>query len=243
MASDTAADITGFVTREQARLRRPRSVSRKIAPAGGGVALHYGGPAQELRNHSDCVRRWKGWQDYHMDTHGWSDLAYTGGVCDHGYAFAGRGAGVRTAANGTDYGNKHFYAVCWLGGDGEQPTAEALGAFRWWIVQLRKAGAGRAVRPHRFFKSTGCPGNDLFAAAAEMDDCDFTTPDSSQGDRMIVRFDGSNEVWEVVGSHLEYLTGTAFEARGLSHSKVVVLDRDHRLSELPRLKEVAAATR
>lgn len=236
-----AAEIQGFVTRAQAGLRPPRSVSRKISPASGGVAVHYGGPAQRLRNHSDCVRRWKDWQDYHTGTHGWSDIAYTGGVCNHGYALAGRGAGVRTAANGTNAGNTGFYAVCWLGGDGETPSDDALDAFQWWIVKLRAAGAGPSVRPHRSFKSTGCPGDHLVAAVRDLDARDIEVPDQRGGERMIVRFDGSNEVWEVVGSHLEYMTGTAFEARGLSHSKVVVLDKDHKLSTLPKVKEVAAA--
>lgn len=161
--------IAGFVTRAEAGLRRPRSVSRNITPAQGGVAVHYGGPAQKLGDHAACVRRWAQWQRFHVDSRGWSDIAYTGGYCDHGYAFAGRGAGVRTAANGTNAGNDDYYAVTWLGGEGEVPTTAALDALEWWVAELRKAGAGKRVRAHRSFKPTGCPGDHLVRVAADLD--------------------------------------------------------------------------
>lgn len=232
-----SARIAGFISRAAAGLRAPRSVSRNINPAAGGVAFHYGGPAQNLSNHSDCIIRWRNWQIFHMNK-GWSDIAYTGGVCQHGYAFAGRGAGVRTAANGTNDGNNRFYAICWLGGEGEQPTRAALDAYDWWVQELRDKGkAGREVRAHRYFKSTGCPGNYLVAHAAVLHNADIgTTTILSGGGRMIIRFDGTNEVWEVVGSHLEYISGQAFFARSLSHSKVVVLEPNHPLNGLPKVK-------
>jgi hypothetical protein len=154
--------IAGFVTRADWGARPPRSVSRSIQPQRGGVTFHYGGPAQRLRGqpHAACVRRWKAWQEFHMKERGWSDLAYTGGVCDHGYAFAGRGAGIRTAANGTNAGNLTHYAICWLGGEGETPTAEALAAFGWWVNELRaNGGAGPAVNTHSDHKSTACAGD------------------------------------------------------------------------------------
>lgn len=164
------AKIAGFVSRAAAGLRAPKSVSHNITPASGGVAIHYGGPRQPVADpgasHAKCVATWKAWQTFHMNTHGWVDIAYTGGFCNHGYAFAGRGAGVRTAANGTNTGNQNFYAVVWIGGEGQVPTQAALNAADWWINELRRLGkAGKAVRPHRFFKSTGCPGNQLVAYA------------------------------------------------------------------------------
>lgn len=170
------ARITGFVTRDQAALRRPKSISRNIDPSRGGVTFHHGGGPQRLgpsAPHADCLRRWAAWQRFHMDTRGWSDIAYTGGVCDHGYAFAGRGAFVRTGANGTNTGNAYYYAVVWLGGEGETPTQAARDAFDWWVVELRKAGrAGRRVVPHSFHKATACPGGPLKAYAALLDNAD-----------------------------------------------------------------------
>lgn len=170
------ARITGFVSRADAGLQAPRSVSRSITPASGGVALHYGGPAVAIDSHQDCVRVWRGWQTFHMNTKGWADIAYTMGVCQHGYVFAGRGAGVRTAANGTDAGNQSYYAVCWIGGKGQQPTQLALDAFDWAIENLRKTGAGRRTRPHHVFRSTECPGLELTGHAGARDGKDIEQP-------------------------------------------------------------------
>jgi len=167
------AQIKGFVTRADAGLRSPRSISRKITPGNGGCAPHYGGPPQPAAkfgsSHQVCINTWKAWQNYHMDTHGWSDIAYTAGFCNHGFVFAGRGHGIRTAANGTNYGNQNFYAFVWIGGEGQQPSQLAYDACDWLIEDARTKGAGRAVKPHRFFKSTGCPG-DPFANYARLRD-------------------------------------------------------------------------
>lgn len=167
------ARIAGFVTRAQVGLRGPKSVSKSITPQHGGVGVHYGGPRQPAADpgsdHARCIATWKNWQNYHMNTHGWSDIAYTGGFCQHGYAFAGRGAGVRTAANGTNTGNQNFYAITWIGGEGQTPTEAALDAADWWIDQLRRAGANTAVWPHRKFKPTGCPGDPLVGYSASRD--------------------------------------------------------------------------
>ena len=155
--------IAGFVTREQAGLRRARSVSRNITPERGGVVGHWGGPSQRGagvgHSHAMCIATWKMWQRVHMDDNGWVDLAYTMGVCNHGFAFAGRGVGVRTAAQGS--GNQNHYAVVWIGGSGQKPTQLALNAFDWCLNTLRKAGAGRRVRSHQDFMSTTCAGRDI----------------------------------------------------------------------------------
>lgn len=149
--------IAGFVTRADAGLVKPKRVSKSITPT-GGTTVHYGGDAQRLGNHSTCLGRWRQWQKFHMNDRGWSDIAYTGGVCDHGFALAGRGIGVKTGANGTDAANKRFYAVVWLGGGDEAPTPAAVSAMAWWIRELRRGGAGSGIVPHRFHKSTACPG-------------------------------------------------------------------------------------
>lgn len=152
--------IAGFVTRADADLVPPESVSHNIAPHRGGSCVHHGGPDQKIFTHRDCIRRWNRWQHYHMQTLGWVDIAYNGGVCQHGYAFAGRGLGVRSAANGTSDANWRYYAWAWIGGGDTQPTDKAVAAFAWWVAEARKAGgAGGGVEPHSAFRSTSCPGN------------------------------------------------------------------------------------
>lgn len=159
----TAPAIAGFHTRADWGARAPRSFSRNITPQRGGVTKHYGGGAQGLYgDHALCIDRCRAWQRLHMDTRGWVDLAYTGLYCNHGFAFAGRGAGVRTAANGTNAGNQNWYAVTWLGGGDEVPTQEAIAAAAWWIDQLRRhGGAGQAVNNHADHKATQCAGDPM----------------------------------------------------------------------------------
>lgn len=157
------ARIAGFVTRAEAGLRPPKSVSRNVDPSLGGLAVHHGNAGTAglpTHRHDKCVERWRGWQRFHQDDRGWSDIAYSFGVCDHGYVLAGRGLGVRTAANGTDDGNDRFLAACWLNWT-ETPTPACLDAFEWAILTVRKAGGGRAVKPHRTIKTTECPGDYL----------------------------------------------------------------------------------
>lgn len=205
------AHLVGFVSRADAGLRKPRSASTNIRPSKGGVGLHYGGPPQGIVAHDQCADVWRAWQRYHMDKHGWSDIAYTFGACDHGYLLAGRGVGVRTAANGTDYGNDHFYAICWLGGEDEHPSRKALEAIEYGVHMLRSAkdgnAAGTAVKPHQFFKGTKCPGGALVATARLLDGKPIalattppaapTAPKEIDMNYTLVRIEGGNEVYAV----------------------------------------------
>lgn len=170
-----AGTFRGFRSRAQLGLRAPRSVSRNISPGGanGGVTVHYGGPRVGITAatpHSACERRFRAWQDFHMGSQrGWADIAYTGGFCQHGYAFAGRGVGRRTAGQGTNTGNLKSYAIVFIGGEGDMPTPDAVAAMAWWIDTLRKAGAGPRVWGHWEWKPTSCPGKYLFAEAKKFD--------------------------------------------------------------------------
>ena len=168
------AQIAGFDTRAEVGLYAPTAVSTLITPGDGGVAVHWGGDGSTRitgdSSHAACRELWRAWQDYHVHGHGWWDIAYTGGFCQHGYALAGRGYGRRTAANGTNDANQRFYAVVWLGCSGDTPTDAALDALDWWLVDARHAGsAGNEVKPHRAFFGTECPGDFLTGRAGQRD--------------------------------------------------------------------------
>ncbi len=161
--------IVGFRARAQLGLVAPRSVSHQIDTNPGGVAVHYGGDPLTIRSHTVCEAIWRRWQQMHMEQpRGWNDIAYSGGFCQHGYAFAGRGLGVRTAAQGSNDGNDRFHAFVHLN-DGRPPTTEALGALGWWVQQSRAAGSGLEVEPHFTFHPTSCPGQLLGEYAKLLD--------------------------------------------------------------------------
>lgn len=109
--------------------------------------------------HDKCAAKVRGIQAFHMDRRRWDDIAYSFVVCPHGAIYEGRGWGVRTAANGTDFGNDHYFAACYLGGEGDPFTEEAKQAYRFleWAFRQRY-GRDPEVRPHSSFKTTACPG-------------------------------------------------------------------------------------
>lgn len=171
------ASIAGFRSRAQLGMRNPRSRSTNITPQHGGIVVHWGGPGQNLGSHSRCEQIWRGWQNYHMDTHGWVDIAYTAAFCNHGYVLAGRGYGTRTAANGTNHGNQNYYAFVWIGGSGNSIASKAISALEWLINDARSKGTGKRVRPHKEFTGSSCPGSRLINEAGRLDNKTITGGD------------------------------------------------------------------
>ena len=105
-----------LITRKEWGARPPRSTTPLPTSQARGVALHYTA-SHAPASHSDCAASVRSIQAFHMDTRGWNDIAYSHIVCKHGFAFRCRGIGKRTAANGTNEANSHYYAVCVLGTD------------------------------------------------------------------------------------------------------------------------------
>jgi len=112
----------------------------------------------------------------------------TMGFCQHGWVFAGRGYGVRTAGQGTNLGNDISYAFCHINEVGRGPTQAALDAATWLVADARAhGGAGKRVWPHWYWHPTGCPGYELTAHAAYLDKRAIVLPsamikNSIQGD-------------------------------------------------------------
>lgn len=166
------AQITRFYSRAELGMRAPKSVSRNITPEQGGVAGHYGGggPNPAPTTFAAAAAIWRGWQDFHMDGRNWADIAYSAGFDNLGNVYAGRGLGVRTAANGSNYGNDDYYAFVWIGGGSAMPTEKAFDAFEWLTHYARtKGNAGMRVRPHMAFTDTACPGTAIRNALVALD--------------------------------------------------------------------------
>lgn len=168
----------GFRSRTDLGMRKPKSVSYNVDPAKGGVAVHWGGDGNAPSDHKKCEERWRSWQNFHMDDRGWNDIAYSFGFCNHGYVLAGRGYGVRTAANGTEYGNDYYMAAVFVGGnDGPNANEDAFDALEWIIAECRRLGAGRHVLPHNYFKSTDCPGDYIESKLSRYHNKNVSFPD------------------------------------------------------------------
>ena len=103
-------------------------------------------------------------QRLHQVDRGWNDVAYNFLVGDTGQIYEGRGFGNRSAAQGgnsrqeINYNNKHYVAVCWLGGSEptHKPSDKAVKSIKWLYEQV-----GGELRPHSSFKQTSCPGDRL----------------------------------------------------------------------------------
>jgi hypothetical protein len=146
-----------IVTRAQWVARAPTFVTASTSFR--GVAVHWEGPHLGWPwAHSVCFERVRSIQNFHMNTRGWADIGYNLVVCGHGDVFVGRGRDVRNAANGgLRNDNGEFYAICYLGGEGDAFTLEAKDGFN--------EGAGFLGMPqgapwqrHSDFVPTSCPG-------------------------------------------------------------------------------------
>lgn len=150
-----------FVSRSEAGLRAPRSVTRRNMnkPSTG----HWNGPQVPRVDHSKCASQVRGVQNYHMDSKGWNDIAYNFVICQHGYVFEGRGINVTNGANGTNAGNFSSHAVMWLDGQGNDFTGAEKQAFLQCVAHIaRHSDAPNDAIGHRDHKSTECPGDERY---------------------------------------------------------------------------------
>jgi hypothetical protein len=154
--------MSPFVTRDQWGARSPNGSGNSLTGNGKGYCLHWEGPEMGSRSHSECDNLVRSIQNYHMDSQGWSDIAYNLAVCEHGYIFEGRGEHKGSGANGTSDANHNYQSICALVGENDpQPTA-LLDGIADAVAMIRGWGAGTAEKGHRDFVSTACCGNSLY---------------------------------------------------------------------------------
>jgi hypothetical protein len=128
-----------------------------------GLAIHYDGSDQGLagKPHASCVDYWRRTRKFHTGANRqWVDIGYSFGACPHGYIFEGRGENRTQAAQ--PGGNTTWYSVTLMSGPGESPTEAQIEAVRELRAYLMGRGLGSAVKGHRDFYSTSCPGDRLY---------------------------------------------------------------------------------
>lgn len=136
---------------------RPPNYTRQMVTHEGFFVHHGVSPNFPDDPHSV----WRGYQNYHMNTHGWSDIGYSFGVTAEGELLEGRGWGIH-GTHTIGYNNR-AHAVCYVGNSSTAPVPNvALQA----IVGLFEEHDRRYNRQgyrdyHGRVNSTSCPGTFL----------------------------------------------------------------------------------
>ena len=168
-----------YVTRAQIGLRAPTGSHSLVPSQVKNTAHHYPGMASPINAVGDAgLARVKsalrGWQAYHMDTRGWSDIAYCVAVDQVGRAYTLRGINIRSAANGGTQVNLEYGAILLILGNNEAPSAAMQATARAVMQDYRVRFAAIPRRPtwHGAIRpggtasdpSTDCPGDLTIAA-------------------------------------------------------------------------------
>ena len=152
-----------WVSRAAWGARPPSGPGNQLNAHPNGSAVHWEGTQMGNPPHGECDDQVRAIQRYHMDTNGWSDIAYSIVVCVHGYEYEGRGEGKGSAANGSSSANAAWYAVCAMVGPGDPQPAALLDGIASATSRCRGWGAGGDVVGHRDLYATACPGDALYA--------------------------------------------------------------------------------
>lgn len=165
--------MSEWVTRAQIGLRRAKAAYAMVPAQVKNTAFHYPGTPKPINAVGDAGFRrvcsaLRGWQAYHMDTRGWSDIAYGTAIDQVGRKYTLRGVNIRSAANGGTQVNLEYGAILLVLGNNEAPSA-AMEATAREVVQEYRGRFSRipkrptwhgAIRPGGTASdpSTSCPG-------------------------------------------------------------------------------------
>lgn len=170
-----------LVTREDWGAEAPRRRLSVKTENMLGIVAHHTVTDDEVEK---VVQAIKSIQRFHLHGQGWWDVAYNWIISRDGRVWEARGEGVRqgaTAANrkkfgSSQYANKKYYAVAFLGNYEEDTlTPFAINAFRQLREDLMSRGMGAEIRHHREFKvddsciaGTLCPGKNVVSAREQL---------------------------------------------------------------------------
>lgn len=170
---------TQYVTRSDWGAQEPRKRIYVKSSDMEGIVIHH----SVTPSGGDLDERVRNIQNYHRNTRGWFDVAYSYLIGQDGTVYEGRGSGVQQGA--TNQVNDRFYAVCFIGNYGgsctcanpqidvsgitDVLTEEAKESFRCLRKMLMDEGVGEGLRSHREFKATSCPGDNISNAKVLFD--------------------------------------------------------------------------
>jgi hypothetical protein len=168
-----------YITRAQIGLRAPKAGPGNLTITRvKGVADHYPGTPKPINAVGDAGFRrvcsaLRGWQDYHMNGRGWSDIAYQVAVDQEGRAYTLRGINTQSGANGNATANEDFGAVLLILGNDEAPSDKMIATAKAVHADFRKRYPNCRVRPYGHQEvrqhtssgeiTTSCPGTRVMA--------------------------------------------------------------------------------
>ena len=129
-----------------------------------GLCVHWNGPPVPRSAFTDPRAYLRALRRFHVNTNGWSDIAYNFAVDQTGDVWVLRGMRHRSSANGNLRVNARWVAVLAIIGQGQHPSSHMLGGIRRVAAMTRRAyPRGKAVTTHRAIRPepTACPGPDL----------------------------------------------------------------------------------
>jgi hypothetical protein len=149
------------ISRAQWRARSAPTAEPLDASQVIGLAFHWPAMSKPLYGVRAVSAALRSWQAYHMDTHGWRDIAYQVAVDQDGNRYILRGLDGQSGANGSEDVNRRYGAVLLVLAPGEQPTDAMIREVHAVVRDHRRLFAGskllvghNEVRP----EGTACPG-------------------------------------------------------------------------------------
>jgi hypothetical protein len=156
-----------------------------------GIALHWPAMSKPLTGVQAVMAALRGWQNYHMDDLGWSDIAYQVAVDQDGNRYELRGLATQSGANGGTDVNERFGAALLVVAPGEEPTMAMVREVRNVIADHRRM----FPRSHRIVghgdirpEPTACPGAAV-SRGIRAGVFDPTTTDQSEEDDFMASID------------------------------------------------------
>lgn len=151
-----------IVSRETLGLRPSRGTTSVAQSPEDGAVVHWQGPGTAAEGMEAAAAQWRGFQAYHMDTHGWNDIGYHFAIprgCPVGTVFEGRGFGVRGAHSGHNVANARLGILVGCGEENPVPTPDQLTT----LSMFLEAYARGPLTGHQEWSPTSCPGPALMA--------------------------------------------------------------------------------
>jgi hypothetical protein len=176
-----------YLPRSAWEARAPRGSTALVPSEVENTAFHWPGMKSRIDAAGDIGMRriasaLRGWQTFHMDSRGWSDIAYQVAIDQAGRAWTLRGINIRSGANGDGTVNRKYGAILLILAPGEKMSAAMKATARAVVADYRKRDPKMPAKPttHGAVRPGGttCPGPIAAAAiaAGELNAATSTSP-------------------------------------------------------------------